>query len=46
MHTIPVLTLLLRVNKVVELDTHCYKENPTHQMVCSELPIVGTNGPK
>ena len=25
---------------------HCYKDNPTHQTVCSELPIVGTNGPK
>ena len=26
--------------------THCYKEYPTHQTVCSELPIVGTNSPK
>ena len=25
---------------------YCYKEYPTHQTVCSELPIVGTNSPK
>ena len=26
--------------------SHSYKEYPTHQTVCSELPIVGTNSPK
>ena len=37
-HKVSIVTIVIKL--------HCYKEYPTHQTVCSELPIVGTNSPK